>query len=100
MTAPVLKSAARFLRWAAPGAVVALMPKCPACLAAYVALGTGLSLSFPMAQALRTGLLALSLAALGWFAWQRGGPLATRFYSRLRKIPNNTPTPNATAMDS
>ncbi len=38
------------LRWAAPALVLALMPKCPACLAAYLAIGTGMSVSLTVAS--------------------------------------------------
>ena len=48
-----------------PGAVLALMPKCPACLAAYLALGTGIGLSLPAAEWLRLGALVLSGTLLG-----------------------------------
>ncbi len=53
-----------FAGWIVPGAVVALMPKCPACLAAYVAAGTGLGLSLATATRVRTLLLILCAAAL------------------------------------
>jgi hypothetical protein len=41
------------------------MPKCPACLAAYIALGTGIGVSVPVADNLRPTVLALSFAVLG-----------------------------------
>jgi hypothetical protein len=40
------------------------MPKCPACLAAHVALVTGVGLSLPAAGALRTALVASCAGAL------------------------------------
>ena len=50
--------------WIFSGAILALMPKCPACLAAYVAASTGLGLSLPVANGLRTMLLVLCIASM------------------------------------
>ena len=54
-------------RWAAPSITLALMPKCPACFAGYIALWTGVGLSFTAAYYLRIALImicGLSLAVL------------------------------------
>jgi hypothetical protein len=50
--------------WALPSAVLVLVPKCPACLAAHVALWTGLGLSLPAAAYLREVLLFVCAASL------------------------------------
>jgi hypothetical protein len=54
-----------------PGALLVLMPKCPACVAAYVALATGIGIALPTATWLRTMLVTLCLAWLLYFLTRR-----------------------------
>ena len=50
--------------WIIPGITLVLMPKCPICMAAYIALFTGASISFTSASHLRTSLQILCITAL------------------------------------
>src|SRR5690242_18186505 len=58
-----------FLGMLFPSALLVLLPKCPACIAAYVAI-TGIGISFTAAAYLRLGILSLCFLAIVYFGAQ------------------------------
>lgn len=61
--------------WIVPSFTLVLLPKCPMCVAVYLALATGIDISLPAATYLRVMLLVLCVAALIF--------ITTRWLSRL-----------------
>lgn len=51
-------------QWGVPALILVLMPKCPACLAAYLAIGTGISLSTSDAATVQSALIVLCASIL------------------------------------
>ncbi len=69
--------------WIVPSAALALLPKCPVCVAAYVALATGIGISLPTATYVRATLLALCVASLIFVSAKRLRSVFARKIGRL-----------------
>jgi hypothetical protein len=67
----VLRRAWRGVQWLFPGAVLALMPKCPLCVMAYVALFTGIGISVSTARWIQIVMVALCVAALAYLVLRK-----------------------------
>jgi hypothetical protein len=73
-----LRRSGEIAGWIIPSATLLLLPKCPACVAAYVALFSGVGISVASASNLRSALLILCVAALLFLALKRLPRLASQ----------------------
>ena len=64
------RRAATFAQWAISLTTLTLIPKCPACVAAYVLLFTGSALPLRAAAALRWALIGLATAAVSYLLFR------------------------------
>lgn len=56
--------------WLVSGGLLLLIPKCPVCLAGYIAAFSGLGLSVPAASGLRWTLLAICMSSLALLSFR------------------------------
>ena len=81
----LLRRAWHGMQWLFPAAFLVVMPKCPMCIAAYLALFTGIGVSVSTArwiQYLMIGLCLTSLAYLVIRQWRRR--------SKAREVPTSS----------
>lgn len=64
--------------WLLPTAILVVLPKCPACLAMYIAMGTGLGISIVTATYVHVVLVFLCVASLVYVTGKRVGKGGSR----------------------
>jgi hypothetical protein len=69
--APWLRRIGEAAEWLLPGTALALLPKCPMCVAAYVALGTGFVMTPASAHLLLWTVTAVCIGALAYCLTRR-----------------------------
>lgn len=60
-----------YIKMAVSAFVFVLIPKCPVCLAGYIALGTGLGISLTTATYIRFGLIIACVLSLLYFVFKQ-----------------------------
>jgi hypothetical protein len=79
--------------WIVPTGGLILLPKCPACLVAYIAIGTGVGISVSAATYLRTLLFTLCIASITYFGARRGWRLYAHIFATRHGKANRQPGP-------
>lgn len=78
-------SASRFLNfvgWIVPTAILALIPKCPACVAGYAVIGTSVGLSLSASAQLRLAVIVLCVVSLSYLGTKSVLSIVTRIASK------------------
>ena len=90
-TATWVRRVREVFAWGLPSAILVLVPKCPACLAAHVSLWTGFGLALSTATYLRWMLLFLGIASLLFLVVDRLDRIGAIFrYFKKETEPCNT----------
>ncbi len=76
--------ARRGIQWLFPATLLVLMPKCPMCVVAYVALLTGIGVSMSAARWIQILILAFCFTSLAY--------LALRYWRRRTKAHRSPPS--------
>src|ERR1700740_1877165 len=71
-----------FVGWIVPSAILALIPKCPACVAGYAVIGTSVGFSLSALAQLRFALIVLWGVSLSFVGTKSGLYLITRIASK------------------
>ena len=71
-----------FIGWIVPSAILALIPKCPACIAGYAVIGTSVGFSLSSLAQLRLALIVLCVVSLSFVGTKSVLYVVTRIASK------------------
>jgi hypothetical protein len=87
----ITRRAVDLIGWIVPSAILALVPKCPMCFAAYIALWTGIGLSFSAAIYVRASVLVVCVGLIVFLAARNVRRLIHKFCQCETIIGRNEP---------
>jgi len=80
--APLYRRVLSFIAWIVPTAILALIPKCPACVVGYAVIGTSVGFSLSAFAQLRLALIVLSVVSLSFVGIKSVLYVVTRIASK------------------